>query len=113
MGKKIVKFQRGWGRYNKGEVAGFEADQAEKLCTGDKAVATMIGNAKPGKKTAPSAKVLNNREAELSARETELDERAEELDAREAALIEREKALDPTPPKAPAKAEAGAPPKTS
>ncbi len=90
----LVEFNRGWGRYNKGEVAGFEKAKAEELCGGDNPVAKRI---RAIKKAAPAAsleeKDLAQRSNELGARETAADDRETELDAREAQLNAREQAL--------------------
>ncbi|RAP37712.1 hypothetical protein BYZ73_21880, partial [Rhodovulum viride] len=86
--------RRAYGRYNRGEVAGFAPALAARLTRGEDPVATVFDRAA---------------EAQLAAAADpgEIEAKAADLAAREAALAEREAALA----QAEAKAQTGAPPK--
>ena len=92
MTKTILKFSRSWGRYNKGEVAGFAPDVAARLI-GKVAVvfdlSVPVLAAVPAQDTAAD---LAAREAALAARERAVAEREAEVAEAEAFLIEPEEA---------------------
>ena len=88
--KKIVKFLRGHGRFNAGEIAGFEADVALKLVRGDNPVAKPYDPNEKVLTVAIDTSEINLRIEEAGA---EIDLRLAELGAREQALAEREAEL--------------------
>jgi DNA anti-recombination protein RmuC len=100
MTKTILKFSRSWGRYNKGEVAGFAPDVAARLIG---KVAVIFDPSAPV--TAVNAAVqdaaadLASREAALAARERAVAEREAEVAEAEAFLIEPEEADEAEPVK--------------
>lgn len=58
MAKKTLECVQGYGRWNKGDVASFDKDQADKLTGGENAkwkVATKKGAQKPAAKTADTS----------------------------------------------------------
>ncbi|MTH76319.1 hypothetical protein [Paracoccus aestuariivivens] len=107
MARKIaLTFLRGWSRYNAGEIAGFDADQAEALIdqgiaekapdqpeAGDRVIASILIDPRDtdafkeaSAEIERAAQDLIDREADLAAREADLEARALDLDRREAAL---------------------------
>jgi hypothetical protein len=101
MTKTILKFSRSWGRYNKGEVAGFAPDIAARLIgkvavVFDPSAPVAVVNA-----AAQDAAVadLASREAALAARERAVAEREAEVAEAEAFLIEPEEADEAEPVK--------------
>ncbi|MFN3312929.1 MAG: hypothetical protein ACK46Q_05635 [Hyphomonas sp.] len=111
MAKTAVTFLRGWSRYNTGDVAAFESDQAKGLT--DAGIAALAPP-KKSTKAAPEMLSINldlrdspafkdvqdeirrtvarlaDQEAALEARAASLDDRAAELAGREAELNARE-----------------------
>lgn len=101
MSKTRLKFLRGWGRYNKGDIAGFEPETVKKLTTGDSPIAKIDGDGKP--KAAPKPRpastaeadaLATQAEADLQKREKALEDREADLEKREAEIADREKALE-------------------
>lgn len=122
MARKLVKFLKGYSRYNKGETAGFDEAKAKAL-EADK-VAVIVGDVKEpvvagmpalafkgdGAATVAEREAAETRMAEmaraLSDRDNELSEKEAALAAKEAELNAREGALTASD-----KGDAGAPPK--
>jgi hypothetical protein len=101
MTKTILKFSRSWGRYNKGEVAGFAPDVAARLIgkvavVFDPSAPVAVVNAAVQDATAVD---LAAREAALAARERAVAEREAEVAEAEAFLIEPEEADEAEPVK--------------
>ena len=87
--RKALIFLQRWGRYNAGEIAGFDTDQTRKLTKGDRPVAEVYDPKKHGKPGAAAAKA----QAKAAAQLDDLAAREADLAAREKALAEREKAV--------------------
>lgn len=88
MAKTAVKFLRGHGRFNKGEIAGFEGEALRKLLAGSNPVAGRYD---------PEADLGNaphsvGEGGEIEAMRADLARKEAELDAREAAIKKRESA---------------------
>lgn len=80
MSKTIVEMQRTWGRYVKGDIAGFEAGQAKQLTDAKPPIAKPFkGEVKKPAPAAGDEAGLTKRAAELDAREKELAAREEEI----------------------------------
>lgn len=99
MAKIILKFVRSHGRYNAGEIAGFDKEAAARLTAGDKPIAKAY-----------DAKAEKAAAAARAQSDEVLDKRAAELDAREKAMAEREAKLAEAEAKTGAGKGAGAPP---
>jgi hypothetical protein len=102
MTKTILKFSRSWGRYNKGEVAGFAPDVAARLIgkvavVFDPSAPVAVVNA--AAQDAAAVADLAAREAALAARERAVAEREAEVAEAEAFLIEPEEADEAEPVK--------------
>lgn len=89
MAKTAVKFLRGHGRYNKGDIAGFEGEALRKLLAGSKPVAALYD----AKAELSAEAALAQGAADLDAERADLAQRAKDLAAREAELVVREAAL--------------------
>ncbi|MGO4854917.1 hypothetical protein [Phaeovulum sp. W22_SRMD_FR3] len=105
MTKTILKFSRSWGRYNKGEVAGFAPDIAARLIgkvavVFDPTAPVAVVNAAAQDAAAAD---LAAREAALAARERAVAEREAEVAEAEAFLIEPEEAEEEEPAPEPEK----------
>lgn len=98
MSKTVVEIQRTWGRYVKGDIAGFEPAQAKRLIDAKPAIA------KPYKGEVRKTAAAPDGSAELAKRMADLDEREKQLAAREAELEKAASAAKPA-------ASAGQPPK--
>lgn len=113
MTKTLVKFTKGHGRYNKGETAAFDDDDAEKLCKGDNAVATKVGKVKPVSVSAEgdggAAQIaaltaeVSELTAQIEAKDEQIDQLIADLDAAKKKAAETPSAPEKTP---------GEPPKT-
>lgn len=100
MSKVAMTFARGWGVYNAGETAGFDADQAEAM---EKAGVAVRAKDQPKEEGIVIASLKINIEdmaefkearASIEAAAAELEAKSDKLDARDAALDEREARLD-------------------
>jgi len=127
MSKVVVKFKKGWGKYNANDIAGFDQKVADDLIKVKKVATLHKGGAvesvtlKVGPDKAEGQKLvamadalikaenekleqaidtLDKREAALDELDAKLGATKKDLDAREVALLEREKAVkaaDPAP----------------
>lgn len=139
MSKIVVKFTKGWGKYNAKDIAGFDRKVSEdlievkkvaKLHNGGKVkgatVNLTLDTSEVDKRIAEAtveftakhdeldqaAAALDEREEDLDKREAELSVLKGDLDARETALVEREKAVkDSDPEPTTDKKPSGKPPK--
>lgn len=110
--KTIVKFTRPYGRYNRGEVAGFLPAQAERLLgryavihRPDRAetLGLSIDGAAVQKVIDQGRAALSQQAEELARREADLAARLAQIEAREAALADgAPPALAPAPAVSPA-----------
>jgi hypothetical protein len=113
MSKTLVKFKKGYGRYNKGETAAFEDDVAEKLCNGDGSVATKVRKVKP----APVSADGDGSAAQISALTSEVSDLTAQVEAKDEQIAQLTADLDAAKkkasetPSAPQKTP-GEPPKT-
>ncbi len=137
MSKTVVKFTKGWSKYNAKDIAGFEHSVAEdlievkkvaKLYEGGKAKVATVEvklDTSATEKLIADAEVqikaksdeldqaeasLDERDAALDKRDAELSVQKGDLDARETALVEREKAVKNADPASEEK-PGGKPPK--
>lgn len=94
MSKTVVKFLTGWGRYNAGEIAGFEADVAAKLTGGKKPVAKVHGDGKAVIGQLDLKVSTHEIEKMIADAKAEIDQASAALDAREAKIAEREAELE-------------------
>ena len=124
MAKKVsLIFRKAWGRYNTGEVAGFDEAVASQLTGARFPVAEEYNAKKHGK---PGELIVANPDeaqlqmtaetneirAELDAAEVRNAAKEAELADREAAIVAREAAIDPArDPKTDAEKGNGTPPK--
>ena len=100
MARLLVKFTKGYSRYNKGDTAGFEPDVAQKLCEGKGKVAKLMGDAADpdaGKSvvigkvdTREVQEIVDRARTELLGRSQTLDEREHSVGKQEQVLLERE-----------------------
>lgn len=94
---KAVKFRKSWNKYNAGETAGFEDDQAEALVKAG--IAALVGpvSALPDtavvQAMADVQRVAQREQVRLAQIAVEQDGRAEALARQEADLAAREAAL--------------------
>lgn len=94
---KVVKFRKSWNKYNAGETAGFEDDQAEALVKAG--IAALVGpvSALPDtavvQAMADVQRVAQREQVRLAQIAVEQDGRAEALARQEADLAAREAAL--------------------
>lgn len=95
-GLTVVRFLRGWGKYNRDDLAGFSDDVTAQLIAQKHAVEW---DGKPVDKKPNKARADRDIAAQISA----LDARAAELDAREAAIAAAEKPVDDVAATKPAK----------
>ena len=125
MSKVVVKFTKGWGKYNAKDIAGFDQKVADdlidtkkvaklhkgggveklsvKIEIGTEGVEKVVAEAEArlkaeGKKLEREAAVLNKREVALDKLDAKLGATKKDLDAREVALLEREKAVKDADP---------------
>ncbi|MBI6628331.1 hypothetical protein [Pontibaca salina] len=82
MSKTVVEIQRTWGRYVKGDVAGFEPAQAERLTGSKPPIAKLFKGETPQR----AASAGSADAADIAKRMAALDEREKQLAAREAEL---------------------------
>jgi len=104
MARKLVKFTKGYSRYNRGETAAFEPAMAESLTEGKNKVGVMAGDAdEPGAgKSIVIGKLdiseaqgfLTQARSELEGRALVLEVRSNSLEQKAQDLTDREKALD-------------------
>lgn len=93
---KAVKFRKGWNKYNAGETAGFEDDQADALVAAG--IAALVGGVSAAPDTAVTQamadvqRVAQREQVRLAQITADLDSRAEALDRREAEIAAREAA---------------------
>ena len=93
---KVVKFRKGWNKYNAGETAGFEDDQADALVKAG--IAALVGGVSAAPDTAVTQamadvqRVAQREQVRLAQITADLDSRAEALDRREAEIAAREAA---------------------
>lgn len=94
---KAVKFRKGWNKYNAGEIAGFEDDQADALVAAG--IAALVGGVAAAPDTAvvhamaDVQRVAQREQVRLAQIAVEQDGRAEALAQREADLAAREAVL--------------------
>lgn len=94
---KSVKFCKGWNKYNAGETAGFEDDQADALVKAG--IAALVGAVSAAADTAvvqamaDVQRVAQREHLRLAQIATEQDGRAEALERQAADLAAREAAL--------------------
>lgn len=94
---KVVRFRKSWNKYNAGETAGFEDDQAEALVKAG--IAALVGPVSPLPDTAvvqamaDVQRVAQREQVRLAQIAVEQDGRAEALARQEADLAAREAAL--------------------
>lgn len=103
MAKVALKFTRGWSRYNAGETAAFDEDQANELIKAGLAVKSTkqppkadltlsidVPDVRKSESFKKAVAELKEEDARLRNLASELDARAEELDEREVDLVARE-----------------------
>jgi len=104
MARKLVKFSKGYSRYNRGETAAFDEGMAQSLTEGKGKVGVIVGDAEDpnadmsvviGKLDASEAQeFLAKARTEFEGRELSLQVRANSLEQKSRDLADREMALD-------------------
>lgn len=99
MAKKAITFVTAWSRYNAGETAAFDPDQADDLIAKKKAVLAKDQPKSVVKEVSISLNVRDNPEvnavmAQIEAQASGLAQLSEDLDARQADLDARAASLD-------------------
>jgi len=104
MARKLVKFSKGYSRYNRGETAAFEEGTAQSLTEGKNKVGVIVGDAdEPGAlksvvigklDTSEAQEFVAQARSELEGRALSLELRADSLDRKSRDLADREKALE-------------------
>lgn len=94
MPRILVKFRKGYSRYNAGETAAFGEKEARKLCGGKEPVADAVGEVGSRDVNVPAIQISDAAvQAAATAARGEIEAKAEALMAREAGLDEREAEL--------------------
>ncbi|UWQ29910.1 hypothetical protein [Leisingera sp. M523] len=112
MPRILVKFRKGYSRYNKGETAAFGEEEARKLCAGKDPVADAVGEVEDGgakvlavqldasavrRATEEVRAELKSKARELGDREAVLQQREDEIATREKIVAAKEQAVEGAP----------------
>lgn len=108
MAKKAITFLAGWSRYNAGETAAFDEDQADALIKGRKAILAKKQPPEAGDQVTLALKVDVRETDDYKDAMAEIMEQAEGLAKLSAELDERAAALDDREAKLAAAAEKAA-----